>query len=81
MEMPRLTGDQRSVLNALMAERGAKTEAALRDVTEVPDVGRILRELETQFDPPLVAQEFDATLQTRVWIATIQAGDLFDAER
>jgi hypothetical protein len=42
-------------------------------------VPRILRELE-DFDPPLVENDVDGGLGTRVWRATLAAGERLDPE-
>jgi hypothetical protein len=81
--MPDLTDDQRKVLAALVAERAGpaqRTEAVLAQRTWINKVGRVLGELEG-FDPPLVEHDQDEMLDTRVWQATLAAGDLLDAER
>jgi hypothetical protein len=81
--MPALSDDQRKVLDALMAERAGpaqRTETWLAERTWIGKVGRVLGELEA-FDPPLVEQDMDEMLGTRVWQATLAAGDLLDAER
>jgi hypothetical protein len=82
--MPVLTEDQRTVLAALMepaVPAAERTDEALRNRTSLAHhVPRILRELE-DFDPPLVENDADETLGTRVWQATLAAGDLLDAGR
>jgi hypothetical protein len=68
--MPELTEDQRAVLRALMdrdATPADRTEAGLSHRTGLPDVGRLLRELDNDFDPPLVKSDVDETLETRFW--------------
>jgi hypothetical protein len=58
-----------------------RTEEALRNRTSLAHhVGRILGELE-DFDPPLVENGVEEALGTRVWQATLAAGDLLDRER
>jgi hypothetical protein len=79
--MPELSDDQRTVLAALMepaVPAAERTEEALRNRTSLAHhVPRILRELE-DFDPPLVESDLDEGLGTRVWIATIAAGERLD---
>jgi hypothetical protein len=77
-----LSDDQRKVLEALMnpnATAAERTEAALRKRTGIARVESVLIELE-EFDPPLVESDVDATLGEPVWIATIAAGRLLDAD-
>jgi hypothetical protein len=81
--MPDLTEDQRTVLAALMepaVSAAERTDEALRNRTSLAHhVPRILRELE-DFDPPLVENDEDEALGTRVWQATLAAGDLPDSD-
>jgi hypothetical protein len=82
--MPELTDEQQSVLDALMVEGATpaeRTEDALGEQTGLADVGGILRQLENDFEEPLVGHEVDAELGTRVWIATLAAYELLDPER
>jgi hypothetical protein len=77
--MPVLTDDQSTVLKALMVEGATpaeRTETALRDRTGLPHVGGVLRELENNFDLPLVANDEDATSGTKFWWATPVVADL-----
>jgi hypothetical protein len=81
--MAHLTEDQLTVLKALMVSGppGAdRTEAGLSHRTglSIRDVGRLLRELDDDFDPPLVRSDVDETLGTRFWWATEAAGDLLE---
>jgi hypothetical protein len=82
--MSDLTDDQRTVLAALMepaVSAAERTDEALRNRTSLAHhVPRILRELE-DFDPPLVENDEDEALGTRVWQATLAAGDLLDTGR
>jgi hypothetical protein len=81
--MSPLSDDQRKVLDALMAKGAGpaqRTEAWLAERTWIGKVGSVLGELEA-FDPPLVEHDVDEMLGTRVWQATLAAGDLLDAER
>jgi hypothetical protein len=82
--MPDLTEDQRTVLAALMepaVPAAERTDEALRNRTSLAHhVPRILRELEG-FDPPLVENDADEELGTRVWQATLAAGNVLDAGR
>jgi hypothetical protein len=79
--MPDLSDDQLKLLEDLMdndetpAERTAE---ALRERTGLTYVLPILRKLEEDFDPPLVAHDVDESLGTRMWWATPAAGDLLD---
>jgi hypothetical protein len=81
--MSQLTEDQLTVLKALMVSDPPvddRTEAGLSHRTglSIKDVGRLLRELDNNFDPPLVKSDVDETLHTRFWWATEAAGDLLD---
>lgn len=81
--MRTLTDDQRTVLEALMVEGATaaeRTEDALRASTDLAHVGRILGELEHEFEEPLVEHEVDEAMGTRVWIATLAADDLLDPQ-
>jgi hypothetical protein len=82
--MPKLSDDQRTVLAALMepaVPAAERSEEALQERTGLAHhVARILRELE-DFDPPLVENDVDEALDTRVWQGTPAAGDLLDRER
>jgi hypothetical protein len=82
--MPDLTEDQRTVLAAVMepaVSAAERTEAALQERTGLAHhVGRILGELE-DFDPPLVENELDESLGTRVWQGTPAAAELLHRER
>jgi hypothetical protein len=81
--VPDLTEDQRTVLEALMVEGATaaeRTEDALRVSTDLAHVGRVLHELENDFEEPLVEHEVDEGMGTQVWIATLAADDLLDPE-
>jgi len=76
-----LTRDQRTVLDALIvrdATPAERTAEALRELTGLAYVLPVLRKLEEDFDPPLVAHDLDETSGTRLWWATPAAGDLLD---
>jgi hypothetical protein len=76
-----LTEDQLKLLKDLMdkdATPADRTAKALRERTALPHVLPVLRKLEEDFDPPLVAHDVDETSGTRSWWATPAAGDLLD---
>jgi hypothetical protein len=79
--MPDLSDDQLKLLEDLMDNDEApaeRTAEALRERTGLTYVLPILRKLEEDFDPPLVAHDVDESLGTRMWWATPAAGDLLD---
>jgi hypothetical protein len=79
--MAHLTEDQLTVLKALMVSDPPgedRTEAGLSHRTGLPNVGRLLRELDDDFDPPLVRSDVDETLGTRFWWLTEAAGELLE---
>jgi hypothetical protein len=81
--MPDLSDDQRTVLEALMVEGATaaeRTEAGLRESTDLHDVGRILRELENDFEEPLVGSDVDEASGTLAWIALFAADELLHPE-
>jgi hypothetical protein len=79
--MPDLTDDQRRVLAAVMepgVPAAQRSEEALQERTGLAHhVARVLGELEG-FDPPLVENDVNEALGTRVWRGTLAAGDLLD---
>jgi hypothetical protein len=81
--MPELTEEQRMVLDALMVQTASPAERtldALRSRTRLDQVSPILRQLENDFDPPLVEHEIDEGLETRFWRATLAAAEVLDAQ-
>jgi hypothetical protein len=79
--MTDLSDTQLKLLKALMdkdATPAERTAEALIEGTGLTYVLPLLRKLEEDFDPPLVAHDLDETAGTRLWWATPAAGDLLD---